>query len=69
MNLEKIAYLLLAIAAAAWALVAIFEIEWGSQEGVLVFITALGFCLLLYKAIRDRLANAEDDHYDQTVER
>ncbi|MCB0215910.1 MAG: hypothetical protein H6648_07520 [Caldilineae bacterium] len=69
MNLEKLAYLILAVAAAAWALVAVFEIEWSSQEGLLVFLTALGFCLLLYKALRERLANAEDDHYDQTVDR
>ena len=39
------------------------------NEGVIPVIAALGFCLLLYKALRERLANAEDDHYDQTVDR
>ena len=69
MSLEKLAYIILAVAAAAWTAVAIFEIQWATWEGILTFLTALGLSMLLFKAIRDRLGNSEDDHYNRTVER
>ena len=69
MNLEKLAYLILAFAAAAWALAAIVEVDWVNPAGALIALTVFGFGLLLFKAIRDRLVNAEDDHYDRSVER
>ncbi len=69
MNLERIAYLVLGLVTLAWLGLAILETDLGSTEAVLGWATVGGFALLLFKALRDRAASAEDRHYDQSVEK
>ncbi len=69
MNLERAAYWILALTGLAWVVMAWMETDFGTPEAVLGWVTVGGFALLFIKALRDRMGNAEDDHYDRTVER
>ena len=72
MNLEKLGYLILAVAGIGWLSLAVSEIEpgaIGAPEGLLGFATVAGYALLLVKALKDRLGSEEDDHYNRTVEK
>ena len=68
MNLERIAYVLLALSGAAMIVMTIQEAEASPAEAIVAGGFAIGLGLLFVKALRDRLRNAEDDHYDKTVD-
>ena len=69
MTVEYTGYILLGIVALIYAgavligLIAIFP--WG----LIGFIALLGFGFLFAKVVSDRLANREDDHYSDTVDK
>lgn len=65
--IEKIAYLFFGIAFLAWLVMLIVGLVAAWPYGIFGLLAIAGFGLLLIKAIRDRWANEEDDHYSKNV--
>lgn len=66
---EKIGYLCLGLVAVCY-LVAMFAGMIATFPfGLIGLIAIVGIGALLIKVIRERLANAEDDHYSKTVDK
>ena len=68
MPLDKLVLILVIAGAALWALVMlggiIATLPWG-LPALIIFLIG-GY--IVYRVIRDRLSNAEDDYYDKNVE-
>ena len=68
MPLDKLVLILVIAGAALWALVLlggiITTLPWGLPALILFLIGGY----IVYRVIRDRLSNAEDDYYDKNVE-
>jgi len=66
--MERAAYVLLTLFLLGWLGVVIFGLVEIRPFGLigLVLLAAVG--LLLAKALRDRMKNAEDDHYSRNVD-
>ena len=69
MNLERMAYVFFIIAGIGWLGAMIYGAIAAMPWGLFGLAAIAGSGILLIKAIRDRLANSEDDHYARTVER
>jgi len=67
--MEKTAYALLLVVAALWLIAMLVGMVAAFPLGLfgLVVIVAVG--LLFIKVLRERLANKEDDHYADNVDR
>ena len=68
MPLDKLVLILVIAGAALWALVLlggiITTLPWGLPALILFLIGGY----IVYRVVRDRLSNAEDDYYDKNVE-
>ncbi len=68
MPLDKLVLILVIAGAAIWAMVMlggiIATLPWG-LPALIIFLIG-GY--IVYRVIRDRLSNAEDDYYDKNVE-
>ena len=68
MPLDKLVLILVIAGAVLWALVMlggiITTLPWGLPALILFLIGGY----IVYRVIRDRLSNAEDDYYDKNVE-
>jgi putative Mn2+ efflux pump MntP len=67
--LEKIGYLCLAIVAVAWLTAMLVGIVVASPASWLGLVALVGIGVLFVKVLKERLRNAEDDHYDEHVEK
>jgi hypothetical protein len=65
---ERVAYVILGLLAAAWAVVVLVGLVAAFPVGLIVLVAIAAFGLLLIKVIKERLANREDDHYDKNVD-
>ena len=67
--LERLGYLVLIIAVAAWIYLLFKGLIQAFPEGIIGFIAIAGFGLLFIKVIKDRLRNKDDDYYDKNVDK
>lgn len=69
MSLSKIALILVCCLAGAWALGVLVGMVAAFPFGlpVLAVFGVVGY--LLYRVVRERLDNAEDDYYEKTVDK
>jgi len=67
-NLEKIAYVLLGLVCTLYVGVMLVGMIAALPWGIVGLIAVAGIGLLLIKAIRERVANAEDDYYSKNVD-
>ncbi|HET6474404.1 MAG TPA: hypothetical protein VFG38_21380 [Pseudomonadales bacterium] len=67
-NLEKIAYVLLGLVCTLYVGVMLVGMIAAFPWGIVGLIAVAGIGLLLIKAIRERVANAEDDYYSKNVD-
>ena len=68
-NFEKIGYILLGIVALFWIVAIFIGMIVAFPFGLLGFVAIVGVGLLFIKALKERLNNAEDDHYSKNVEK
>ena len=68
-GLEKIGYLCLAVVAGVYALAMLAGLVAAFPYGLIGLVAIVGIGALLLKVIRERRANAEDDHYSKTVDK
>ncbi|HSN72686.1 MAG TPA: hypothetical protein VLT59_14315 [Steroidobacteraceae bacterium] len=66
---ETIGYLCLAVVALAWLAAILAGLVVASPASWLGLVGLVGIGVLLIKVLKERLANEEDDHYDEHVER
>ena len=68
MPLDKLVLILVIAGAALWALVLLGGIITTLPWGLPALILFLFGGYIVYRVVRDRLSNAEDDYYDKNVE-
>ena len=70
--MEKTAYIILAISAAVWVAIWLIALLVGvialTPIGLLWLLPLVGFGLLFFKALQDRLNNPEDDYYSKHID-
>jgi F0F1-type ATP synthase assembly protein I len=66
---EKVGYLCLGIVAVCYLIAMFVGMIAAFPLGLIGLIALVGIGALLLKVIRERLANAEDDHYKETVDK
>ena len=66
---EKIGYLCLGLVAVCYLVAMFVGMIATFPFGLIGLIAIVGIGALLIKVIRERLANAEDDHYSKTVDK
>jgi F0F1-type ATP synthase assembly protein I len=66
---EKIGYLCLALVAGCYLLAMFAGMVAAFPYGLIGLVAIVGIGVLLLKVIRERRANAEDDHYSRTVDK
>ncbi|MCG8355704.1 MAG: hypothetical protein MI920_09055 [Kiloniellales bacterium] len=69
MKLETLAYVLLGLGVAVWALILLTGLIAIFPFGLIGLLVIAGLGLLFIKVLRERLANKEDDHYAKNVEK
>ena len=67
--LEKLGYAILVIVAIAWLVLVVIDIIESLPVGIIGLLAIVGVGLLFIKALKDRLANKEDDYYSKNVEK
>ncbi len=67
--MENIGYVLLSIVAVCWVIGMIVGMIAAFPFGIIGLLAIAGIGLLLAKVIKDRLGNAEDDHYSNTIDK
>lgn len=67
--MEKTAYAILALVAAAWLVVVVMGLVAALPYGLLGLLGLASIGLLLVRALKDRLSNEEDDYYQKNVEK
>lgn len=67
-NFEKIGYLCLAVVALCYLAAMLVGMFAAFPLGLIGLVALVGVGALLIKVIRERRANAEDDHYSKTVD-
>lgn len=65
--MEKTAYIILSVAAIIWVLFIFIGLVKLFPAGFLGLLVLIAIGLLLFKAIKDRLKNKEDDYYSKNV--
>ena len=68
-SFEKIGYVCLGIVALCYAVVMFAGMIAALPYGLLGLVAIVGIGALLIKVLKERRANAEDDHYSKTVDR
>ncbi len=68
-SFEKIGYVCLGVVAACYLAAMLIGMVAAFPFGLIGFVAIVGVGVLLIKVIRERLANAEDDHYSKTVDK
>lgn len=68
-SFEKIGYLCLGVVAVCYLAAMFAGMVAAFPYGLVGFIAIVGIGALLIKVIRERRANAEDDHYSRTVDK
>lgn len=68
-SMETIAYSLLAIVALVWLVAIITGMIVAFPFGVIGLIVLFAVGLLFVKVLKERLANAEDEHYSKNVDK
>lgn len=66
---EKIGYLCLALVAGCYLFAMFAGMVAAFPYGLIGLVAIVGIGVLLLKVIRERRANAEDDHYSRTVDK
>ena len=66
---EKIGYLCLGLVALCYLAVMFYGIIAAFPVGLIGLVALLGIGVLLIKVLKERRANAEDDHYSKTVDK
>ena len=66
---EKVGYTCLGIVALCYILAMLVGVVALGPAGIIGFVAIVGIGALLIKVIRERLANREDDHYADTVDK
>ena len=69
MKPETLAYVLLGLGGAVWALILLTGLIAIFPFGLIGLLVIAGLGLLFIKVLRERLANKEDDHYAKNVEK
>lgn len=67
--MEMIGYILLIIVAACWLIGMMVGMIATFPVGLIGLLAILGFGFLFAQVVKDRLANKEDDHYSQNVDK
>lgn len=67
--MEKTAYAILLLLAGLWLTAMVAGMIAAFPFGLLGLVGLLALGLLFIKVLRERLANAEDDHYEKNVDR
>ena len=67
--MEKTAYAILALVAAAWLVVVVMGLVAALPYGLLGLLGLAATGLLLVRALKDRWSNEEDDYYQKNVEK
>ena len=68
-NFERIGYVCLAVVAACYLAAMFVGMVATFPFGLIGLIAIVGIGLLFIKVIKERLANAEDDHYTRNVDK
>lgn len=68
MPLERLALIFVAVIACIWATVMLLGMVAALPWGLPGLIAFGAFGYLLWRVLRDRLSNAEDDYYEKNVE-
>lgn len=68
-NFEKIGYILLGILAALYVVAMLVGMLAAFPYGLIGLLALTGIGVLFIKVIKERLANKEDDHYSNSVEK
>ena len=66
--MEKLAYVILLALAALWLVAVIAGMVAAFPYGLLGLLALLAIGLLFTKVLRERLTNADDDHYSKNVD-
>ena len=66
---EKIGYLCLAVVALAWLAAILIGVVAATPLSWIGLVGLIGIGILFVKVLKERLTSAEDDHYDETVDR
>lgn len=67
--MEKVAYIILTIAAMGWLVAMIVGMIATFPLGIIGLVVILAFGLLFVKALKERLASRKDDRYSRDVEK
>ena len=65
---DKLALILVVAAGAVWALVMFAGLVATLPFGLPLLIVFLAVGYIIYRVVRDRLDNEEDDYYDKNIE-
>ncbi len=68
-SFEKIGYLCLGLVAVCYLVAMFIGMVAVFPFGLIGLVAIVGIGVLLVKVIRERLNNAEDDHYSKTVDK
>lgn len=68
-NFEKIGYILLGILAVLYVVAMLVGMFAAFPYGLIGLLALTGIGVLFIKVIKERLANKEDDHYSNSVEK
>ena len=68
-SFEKIGYLCLGLVAVCYVIAMFIGMVAAFPFGLIGLIAIVGVGALLIKVIKERLSNAEDDHYSKTVDK
>ena len=67
--MERTAYILPAAVAAVWIIVMVAGLVAAFPVGIIGLVVIFALGLLFIKALKERLASKEDDHYAKNVEK
>ena len=67
--MERTAYILLAAVAVVWIIAMVAGLVVAFPVGVIGLVVIFALGLLFIKALKERLASKEDDHYAKNVEK
>lgn len=68
-SFEKVGYLCLGIVAICYVIAMFVGMVAAFPFGLIGLVAIVGVGALFIKVIKERLANAEDDHYSKTVDK
>lgn len=68
MKLDRLALIIICIVVALWAIMLLTGMLLAPWGWLMLFVVAVP-AYFIYRVVRDRLGNAEDDYYEKNVER